>query len=343
VTKADYFFPTTGAVNVIYGSNNGLHQWLGRNNQLWTQDSPGILDTTEAEDRFGVRLAVGDFNNDNYDDLAISASGETVSGDAFAGAVNVIYGSANGLHPWLGRANQFWTQDSPGILDTADPVESFGIALTAGDFNNDGYDDLAIGVAEDIPGENNAGAVTVIYGSVNGLHPWLGRNNEFWTQDSPGILDTAEGADNFGVASLTAGDFNNDNYDDLAIGIMGEDVAVGGQGAVNVIYGSANGLHQWLGRANEFWHQDSPGILDTAELNDGFGRSLTAGNFNNDLYDDLAIGVRDENGNEGAVHVIYGSANGLHQWLGRVNELWSQDSPGILDMAEADDLFYVLP
>ena len=39
-----------------------------------------------------------------------------------------------------------------------------------GDFNGDGYDDLAIGVfGEDIGSINSSGAVQLLYGSVNGL------------------------------------------------------------------------------------------------------------------------------------------------------------------------------
>ena len=38
------------------------------------------------------------------------------------------------------------------------------------DFNNDGYDDLAIGVPhENIGGKDNAGAVNVLYGSPDGI------------------------------------------------------------------------------------------------------------------------------------------------------------------------------
>jgi hypothetical protein len=42
-----------GAVNVIYGSPAGL---AAARNQLWHQDSAGILDAVEALDRFGQAL-----------------------------------------------------------------------------------------------------------------------------------------------------------------------------------------------------------------------------------------------------------------------------------------------
>ena len=45
-----------GGLNVIYGSATGLGS---TGNQLWSQDSPGILDQAEAGDQFGAVLGVG--------------------------------------------------------------------------------------------------------------------------------------------------------------------------------------------------------------------------------------------------------------------------------------------
>ena len=85
------------------------------------------------------------------------------------------------------EGNQRWTQGSDGILDDAEGGDVFGAALAAGDFNGDGFADLAIGV----PGENSArGRVNVIYGAFGGL---TSSGNQRWTQGSDGILDDAEG------------------------------------------------------------------------------------------------------------------------------------------------------
>ena len=85
-------------------------------------------------------------------------------------------------------------------------------------------------------------------------------------------------------------DFNGDGFDDLAVGVPGEDIGtINSAGAVNVIYGSSGGLSCG---GNQFWHQDSSGILDTAEASDQFGDALAAGDFNGDGFDDdLAVGV----------------------------------------------------
>jgi hypothetical protein len=69
-----------------------------------------------------------DFNNDGFADLAILVQGEDVAGQADAGAVNVLYGSMGKL---AGAGSQLFTQNSPGVRDTAETVDGFGTALAA--------------------------------------------------------------------------------------------------------------------------------------------------------------------------------------------------------------------
>ena len=167
----------------------------------------------------------------------------------------------------------------------------FGFSLSSGDFNADGKDDLAIGVpVEDIGSISNAGGVEVIYGSSSGLSATLAHADQFWTQDSTNIDDSAETGDKFGI-SLSSGDFNADGKDDLAIGVPGEDLgSIINVGGVEVIYGSSNGLSATLAHADQFWTQENVDIDDSAETGDSFGNSLTTGDFNADGKDDLAIG-----------------------------------------------------
>ena len=119
----------------------------------------------QSDDFFGFALTAGDFNNDGIEDLAIGVPGE----DKDTGAVNVIYGGPDGL---AAPGGQVWGQNSAGIVSLPEEDECFGIALAAGDFNNDGFEDLAIGVPEEdvggILGERNAGAVNVLYGAGPG-------------------------------------------------------------------------------------------------------------------------------------------------------------------------------
>ena len=187
----------------------------------------------------------------------------------------------------LSDENQFWNQDTSGILDEAEinaiigtsnaVGDNFGAALQIADFNGDGNEDLAVGVpGETIGTIGRAGAVNIIYGQlIVGL---TSAGNQFWHQDESDILDSAELEDRFG-STLAVGDFNNDERFDLVIGVPGESVEsrsnpgtfVEGAGAANALYGSLSGLSA---TGNQVWHQNSTGILDECELDDEFAASL---------------------------------------------------------------------
>lgn len=295
-----------GAVDIAYGFDH-----TSTVDETWTRDSSGILETATAGDYFGSDLTAGDFNGDGYDDLAIGVPGDDGSSATDMGSVSVIYGSSTGL---TSTGNQVWSQDTSGILDAGESYDYFGEFLEAGDFNCDGYDDLAIGVAqEDLATLSNAGAVHIIYGSSSGLSS---TNNQQWTQDSSGIDDTAEADDYFGGA-LAAGNFNGDTSGvhacaDLAVGVPGE--VVNGnllEGAVNVIYGTSSGLSS---TSDQFWHQDITGIVDAAAMRDTFGARLSALDEDSDGYDDLRVIAPGEStcsSSEDGHHTIYGDSSGL--------------------------------
>jgi hypothetical protein len=318
-----------GAVNVLYGSASGLS---GAGSQLFTQDTPGVGSSSEGFDEFGLALAAGDFNHDGFADLAVGVPGEDAGTVGFAGAVNVLYGSAAGLS---GAGSQRFTQDTPGVGSSAEAGDSFGRVLTVGDFNGDGVADLAVSV----PGENVgsilfAGAVNVLYGSVAGL---TGAGSQLFTQDTPGVGSSAEASDQFGFA-LAAGDYNHDGAADLAIGMIFESVGSNAEaGGVNVLYGSAAGLS---GAGSQFLTQNTPGVPDFVETGDQFGAVLAAGDFNHDGAADLAVGVRFEDVGSildaGAVNLLYGSVAGL---TGTGSQLFTQNTPGVGSSAEPRDAF----
>jgi hypothetical protein len=324
-----------GAVNILYGSPFG--GLSSTDNQIWHQDVSGVLGVGQAFDQLGSSLVAGDFDGDGYDDLAIGVPGEDIGDNNDAGAVHIFYGSSNGL---TATGDQLFDQDDL-IGSLAEVGDHFGGTLTSGDFDNDGYDDLAVGSPdENWNGTPGAGMVHAIYGSNTGLTTV---GNDWFSQDN--LSDSPEDFDNFGF-SLTAGDFNSDGEDDLAIGVPNEDLgtgtsAINNAGAIHVVNGTNNGLTT----ANEqFLHQDSTGIADSAELSDNFGYSLTSGDFDSDSYDDLAIGVPNEDlgtstnpiDSAGAVNVLYGSSNSV---TGTGDQFWHQDVSGIQGEANAFDDF----
>ncbi|MEX2299974.1 MAG: hypothetical protein WD733_03495 [Bryobacterales bacterium] len=221
------------------------------------------------------------------------------------------------------EGNQLWRQGADGILDVSDENDRFGQTLAAGDFNGDGWDDLAIGAF----GENDfRGVVNVIYGGPGGL---TSAGNQLWEQGVGGIDGNAESGDRFGV-TVAAGDFNGDGYADLVVGASGED---DDRGIVHAIYGSASGL---TSQGNQAWRQGDNGIGDSAEDGDAFGFSLAVGEFNGDGFDDVAASGPGEDGTEGLVVVIFGSAGGL---ISNGNQRWREGEDGLRGDGEGGDFF----
>lgn len=307
-----------------------------------TEPGLGEINSNEAGTaEVSVDPLRGDFNGDGYVDLAVGVPGEELSG-VRGGAVAVFYGSDDGL---TADDDQVFARGTAGIQGAPEPDDEFGRALAVGDFNSDGYSDLAIGAPLDDVNEDDAGSVTVLYGSQDGLKA---NNSQLWHQNTPGIANHTEEGDMFGYA-LTTGDFNRDGYADLAVGAPGEDVS--GEedaGVVHVIYGSNNGL---TAAGDQIWHQGTPGITGLLEEGDRFGLMLAAGDFDDDGADDLVIGVPEEDVGDredaGWIHVLYGSPTTGMSSSGSMSggittageQVWHQGIAGIEDSPEDMDLF----
>jgi FG-GAP repeat len=319
-----------GAVHVLYGASGGLST---KGSQFWHQNRPGIVGRAESLDHFGWSLAAADFGKSAHADLAVGVFNEDLPGAGGAGAVAVLYGGSDGLSA---AGDQLWHQDSPGIDDEPEFQDFFGEVLSAANFGKSPYADLAIGVPdEDLGASTSAGVVHVLYGTAAGLSA---AGAQLWTEDSDGVEDTVEIYDRFGDA-LAAANFGNGTYADLAIGVpvtVG-DPAVTSAGAVDVLYGSAEGL---AATGAQFWYQGAAGLPGAPEQRDFFGSGLGGADFDGSGQADLAVGITGEDVGvimgAGAVGVIYGTPSGLS---GTDSEQWNQDTPGVPDKAEEGDAF----
>lgn len=218
----------------------------------------GVLTGELSGDRFGAALrGIGDFNGDGLPDFAVGAP------------ENDNLGTNRGrVYVWYGRE-----QNLPGdpdlTLSAGDGFDQFGYSLAGiGRFNNDAWDDLAVGAPYSDNGGNDRGQVYVFYGGPSpSLVPAL-------------TLQGSVGGEHFGWSLDGAFDFNHDGFDDLAVGAP--DRATNGlqSGAVSLYFGGASPstapVTTWLG----------------AQAQDWLGASVSrVGDFNNDDFDDLILGA----------------------------------------------------
>jgi hypothetical protein len=165
---------------------------------------------------FAVSTA-GDVDDDGFSDVIVGAylydGTETDGGKAY-----VYHGAAAGLD-----RNARWTAEGNQV------AAGFGISVsTAGDVDADGYSDVIVGARYYDNGEPEEGGAFVYYGATSGLATAPG-----WTAEGD-----QEGA-NFGIATATAGDVNDDGYSDVIVGAWAYDNGQSDEGRAFVYLGAA--------------------------------------------------------------------------------------------------------
>ena len=257
-----------GQVFVYYGGPNGLDTSNPQEFDATTTGMPSQLATACGIGcGFGFSVVSGYFSGGTYSDLAIG----------LADAVVILHGGPQGLST---QGSQFIA--APSSL-AACCGTGFGWALASGDFNHDGFGDLAISSPfANLGSIHRVGAVTIMYGSASGL---TGAQTVV-TQATPGIAGPAAAYDDGFGWNMAVGDFKHNGFSDLAIAVPHEAGDV-------VLYGSAAGLttagSQYLQGAG------------------GQAYQVAAGDFNGNGYDDLAVGESCIS----TVEIHYGGASGL--------------------------------
>jgi hypothetical protein len=186
--------------------------------------------------------------------------------------------------------------DTASATPTAE-VSSKVDGLAVGDFNGDGFADIAAGGADDSGRAHSH--VTVFNGDATVT---LG-TSDLISQDTAGVPGTTALGDKFGY-SLSAGDVNHDGRADLAVGVPMKTVSGLAQaGEAVLLFGSGTGL---TGTGSLALSQETANVAGVAEAGDDLGWSVGLLDITNDGYADVLLGTPRENGTDGAITMLKG-------------------------------------
>jgi hypothetical protein len=282
-----------------------------------------VLKGVDAKDRSGFSVSsAGDVNKDGYDDLIIGAPfadpNDTSSGESYLVFGNQLAALDSADSTADGSTNLSNLNGTIGyVINGIDKDDLSGYSVSsAGDVNNDGYDDLLIGAYLGDPNGTDAGENYLVFGGQlanldkAGGTTADGKINLSALQGTTAatgygyIINGIGGDDYAGFSVSSAGDVNNDDYDDLLIGAYQGDPNDTNSGETYLVFGNqlANldkaGGTTADGKINLSALQGTTAatgygyIINGIDGGDLSGASVSsAGDVNSDGYDDLLIGA----------------------------------------------------
>lgn len=216
-------------------------------------------------------MAVGDFDCDGFDDVAIGNPRAQVNGAQDAGQVVVLYGARLGLNPAVAEG---WSQSSPNVPGGSEVGDAFGSSVAADKLSSDGCDDLAIGAPQEDLGDpvrSIAGPVTTLLGSPSGLTATGAILLPASTEDGDEGIDEL---DRFGSA-LAIGNIYavGSSFDELIIGVPRDKLSFFASRSRNIDIRHASGS-PLNGRVGRFSQESGSGGESNEEF-DQIGRAPT--------------------------------------------------------------------